>query len=205
MKKNFLIFSLFLCCSFVWSQQKDLAIRTNLLYDGCLTPNVGVEMNVGNRFSVGLNGMYAWWSNESSHKYWRVWGGDIYGRKWLGNESGQEAFSGQHVGIYLGAITYDIKLKSSGTGQIAYPFQWHGGVEYGYTFSLSRHLRLDCSLGMGYMGGKYKTYESLPVSSFYNEYHKVWKETRQRGYWGPTKAEVSIVYILDFEKKGGSL
>lgn len=205
MKKHiFLLLTVFLSCISMWSQPKDLAIRTNLLYDACLTPNVGVEMNVGKGFTVGMNGMYAWWSKESQHKYWRVWGGDIYGRWWFGKKAQQETFLGHHVGVYAGAITYDIKLKESGTGQIAYPFNWHMGAEYGYSFRLANRLRLDCSLGLGYMGGQYKTYESLPVSSFTDEYHKVWKETLQRKYWGPTKAEISLVYVLDFKKKGGT-
>ncbi len=202
-KQVFLLLALFLSCSTVWGQPKDVAIHTNLVYDACITPNIGVEMNVGRRITVGANAIYAWWSNESKHKYWRVWGGDVYGRWWFGKKARQGSFSGHHVGVYVGAITYDIKTKETGTGQIAYPFNYYCGGEYGYSFRLAKNLKLDCSLGLGYMGGQYKTYESLPVSSFTDDYHKVWKETRRRNWWGPTKAEVSLVYVLDFKKKGG--
>jgi len=190
--------------AFAFGQSNDIAIKSNIAYDALATPNVGVEVNLGKHWTAGVNGMCAWWSKESQHKYWRVWGGDVYSRWWFGKKAQQEDFTGHHVGVYAGVITYDIKLKESGTGQIAYPFNWYVGAEYGYSFHLANHLRLDCSLGLGYMGGQYKTYESLPVSSFTDDYHKVWKETRQRKYWGSTKAEISLVYVIDFKKKGGA-
>ena len=46
---------------------------------------------------------------------------------------------------------------------------------------------------------EYKEYE--PSRDQYNHY--VWKATHRRHWWGPTKAEVSIKWLLERKKKGG--
>lgn len=37
-----------------------IAIKTNALYDLLLTPNIGVELPINNKYSVAVNWMYAW-------------------------------------------------------------------------------------------------------------------------------------------------
>ena len=76
-----------------------------------------------------------------------------------------------------------------------------GGVEYGYSKPVGKRLNLDFTIGLGYMGGKYHEY--LPVDDCY-----VWQVTKQRHWFGPTKAEVSLVWLLGYgnvnEGKGGA-
>lgn len=43
-----------------------MAVKTNLLYDAALVPNVGLEVYLGGGWSVGGDWMYAWWSKDSS-------------------------------------------------------------------------------------------------------------------------------------------
>ena len=50
------------------------AVKTNLLYDAALVPNVGLEFFFRERWSVGLNWMYAWWKTDRRHYYWRIYG-----------------------------------------------------------------------------------------------------------------------------------
>ena len=60
-------------------------------------------------------------------------------------------------------------------------------------------LNLDFVIGVGYWGGEYHKYD--PVDGCY-----VWKETLQRHWFGPTKAEVSLVWLLgrgNHNEKGG--
>ena len=52
-------------------------IRTDMLYDAALVPNLGVDFYLGRNISVGGNWQYAWWSKDSRHRYWRLYGGDI--------------------------------------------------------------------------------------------------------------------------------
>ena len=61
-----------------------LAVKTNMLYDALLVPNIGVELYLGKDWSVGANWMYAWWKTDRRHWYWRTYGGDIAIRKWFG-------------------------------------------------------------------------------------------------------------------------
>ena len=59
---------------------------------------------------------------------------------------------------------------------------------------------MDFTVGIGYLGGEYKEY--LPIDNCY-----VWQATKHRHWFGPTKAEVSLVWLLGRgnynEKKGG--
>ena len=171
------------------------AIKTNALYDLALVPNVGVEVPIG-RWSVAANWDYAWWRSDRRHNYWRTYGGDIEVRRWLGKRHTDKLLAGHHVGLYAQMLTYDFEL--GGKGYLGDKWSYAAGAAYGFSLPLSRRLRFDFSIGVGYMGGKYKTYE--PEDGCY-----VWKSTRQRHYVGPTKAEASVVWIIGkLPKKGGT-
>lgn len=74
------------------------------------------------------------------------------------------------------------------------------GIEYGYSLPVARRLNIDFTIGAGYSAGK--LYEYLPLDDCY-----VWQKTKNRRYFGPTKAEVSLVWLLGRgnvnKKKGG--
>lgn len=74
------------------------------------------------------------------------------------------------------------------------------GLEYGYSLPVTRRLNLDFVISVGYWGGEYHKY--APIGDCY-----VWKETRQRHWFGPTKAEISLVWLIGRDycnKKGGA-
>lgn len=54
-----------------------MSVSTNMLYDALLVPNAGVEFYLGKGWSVAADWMYGWWSRNSRHRYWRVYGGDL--------------------------------------------------------------------------------------------------------------------------------
>jgi len=184
-----------------------MSVKTNVLYDVVALPNVGVEFHLGRNWSIAANWMYGWWNNDRRHRYWRAYGGDIAVRKWFGKAAAAKPLTGHHLGIYGQAFIYDFEFGGKGqmAGAPGKPL-WDSpsyavGVEYGYSLPLSRRLNIDFTLGMGYLGGKYYEYE--PV-----DYHYVWKATKQRRRFGPTKAEVSLVWLIGHgnsnEKKGGA-
>lgn len=170
-----------------------MGIRTNLMYDLLMVPNLGMEFHLGKRFSLGANYCHAWWDNDVAHNYWRIYGGDVYFRKYFGGKKNWPSLSGHHLGLYGQAYSYDFELGAQ--GQMS-DLTFGGGLEYGYTVPLCKSLALDFSLGCGYLTGEYKVYE--PQDDCY-----VWKETRQRHYLGPTKAEISFVWLIGNNKKGG--
>ena len=131
-------------------------IRTDMLYDAALVPNLGVDFYLGRNISVGGNWQYAWWSKDSRHRYWRLYGGDINAR-WCCN----------------------IWDRAS----------WGAGVEYGFSLPIARYFNIDFTLGVGYLGGTCLDYRVI-------DDHYVWQATKRRHWFGPTKAEISLVWLL---------
>lgn len=66
---------------------------------------------------------------------------------------------------------------------------WFAGVEYGYSVPVARRLNIDFTIGLGYLKGEYRVYD--PVDKCY-----VWRATRERNWVGPTKAEISLVWLI---------
>lgn len=64
-----------------------MGLKTNLLYDALLVPNIGVELYLGKGWTVGGNWMYAWWNSNKRHNYWRLYGGELDVRKYFGRRA----------------------------------------------------------------------------------------------------------------------
>jgi hypothetical protein len=97
--------------------------------------------------------------------------------------------SGHHIGLYGQIVSYD--LAYGGKGQMADDFNYGVGFEYGYSFPVAKCLNMDLSVGAGYLTGEYETYISSGEKN-----HYVWQSTYLRRWLGPTKAEVSLVWII---------
>lgn len=172
-----------------------MALKTNMLYDVLAVPNIGVEFYLGGNWSVSGNWMYGWWKKDSSHRYWRICGGDIAVRYWFGRKAHEKPLTGHHVGIYGQVFTYDFEWGGKGYmggkpgGTIWEKMNYAAGVEYGYSLPIARRLNIDFTIGLGYWGGKY--YKYIPMDG-----HYVWQATRNRHWFGPTKAEISLVWLL---------
>lgn len=180
------------------------ALKTNLLYDALLVPNIGLEMYLGNDFSLSANWHYAWWNCDSW--YWRTYGGELAVRKWFGEAARKNRLTGHHLGIYAQALTYDFLVGDHGymsgnPGETLFDrISYAIGVEYGYSLPIARRLNLDFVIGLGYQGGQYNEY------SYIDDCY-VWEAKKQRSFWGPTKAEVSLVWLLGqktYKMKGGN-
>ena len=172
-----------------------VALKTNLLYDAVLIPNAGVEISLGRQWTVGADGFFTWFSSDSRHRYWQGYGGYLTLRRYLGTpvEGQPFLFKGHHIGAYALGLTYDVEW--GGRGYQADRFGFGGGVEYGYALPIGKNLLLDFSLGIGFQDGEYKEYDP-------QDNHYVWQTTSKRHWFGPTKAEVSLKWVLG--KKGGA-
>ncbi|MBE6195834.1 MAG: DUF3575 domain-containing protein [Rikenellaceae bacterium] len=172
-----------------------MAVKSNLLYDAALVPNVGVEFYLGANLSVAANWMYAWWTHRSNDWFWRIYGGDVALRWWFGRAAKEKPLTGHHVGPYLQTLTYDFETGGRGYiggvpgGDIFDKANCAAGIEYGYSLPIGRRLNLDFTIGLGYLWGTY--YEYLPQDGCY-----VWQATKKRQFFGPTKAEVSLVWLI---------
>ena len=183
-----------------------MALKTNLLYYAALIPNLGAEFYVGRGWSVGGSWMYAWWNSDRKHNYWRIYGGELDIRKYFGRRAGEKPLTGHHLGLYGQMLTYDFELGGKGYmggrpgGTLWDKMHWGVGLEYGYSLPVGRRLNLDFGIGVGYLGGEY--WEYTPQDD-----HYLWLRTKKRHWFGPTKAEVSLVWLIGRgncnEKKGG--
>ena len=172
-----------------------MSLKTNLLYDLALVPNAGIEFYLGNNWSVNGNYMHAWWKNDAIHWYWRIYGGELGLKKWFGRAADEKPLTGHHLGVFGQVLTYDIELGGRGYmgglpgGTLKDRASYGAGLEYGYSHPIGKRLNLDMTIGGGYLGGEYREY--IPVDDCY-----VWQVTKRRHWFGPTKAEISLVWLL---------
>ena len=173
------------------------ALKSNLLYDALLIPNLSLEASIGSGWTLGAGGMLAWWSKDAKHRYWRIYGGDLEIRKYFGTLSKSKPLQGHHLGIYGDFLTYDFEFGAKGYQSKA---TYAAGIKYGYSHPIANRLNLDFALGIGYLNSNYKTY--VPRDGCY-----VYQETKKRKWLGPTQAEISLVWLLGKgntnKKKGG--
>lgn len=163
-----------------------IALKSNLMHDALLTPDLGIELSLGKRFSISAEGVWAHWSKDASHRYWRVHGGWAELRVWLGEKSRQRALTGHHLGVYGSAHTFDFEF--GGKGWQSHNPVYSTGLSYGYSFALNRRLNLDLSARIGYLGGSVTKYH--PQCDTYT-----CLDRKSLHYFGPTSVEVTLVWF----------
>ena len=172
-----------------------MSLRTNMLYDLGLVPNIGADFYLGKNFSLSAFWTYAWWKTDRKHWYWRTYGGDIALRYWFGKAAAAKPLTGHHIGIYAQALTYDFEFGNKGYmagqpgGNIFDQANLGAGIEYGYSLPIAPRLNLDFTASVGYMGGK--CWEYVAEDDCY-----VWQRTKKTRWFGPTKLEVSLVWLI---------
>ena len=165
-----------------------MALKTNILYDALLLPNLAVEFYIPGRWSVEIEGDWSWWNTGSKEKYWRIQSAGVELRKWMGKRYKNRPLNGHYLGLYGMGGTYDVKLEERG-----YLSDWSYsvGLSYGYSLPIAKRLNLEFGLALGYLGGEYKDYH---YDQYYDDFP--WERTRQRHYFGPTKAKASLVWLI---------
>lgn len=177
------------------SKPYQFAVKTNLLYDIALLPNLALEFPLGNRWSVEVEGQWSWWNTKTTHNNcWRIQTAGLELRKWLGSKS-LASLNGHYLGLYGMAGTYDVKFRNK-NGYLS-DMSYSAGLSYGYAFPIARRFNLEFGLAAGYFGGKYKVYDQYDVV---NEMFPL-KERRNMHYFGLTKAKVSLVWIIGGGKR----
>ena len=169
-----------------------VALKSNLLYDAVLVPNLGVEVKVYDNWTVYGDLMYAGWNIKPVHFYWNLYGLQFGTRRYFGQMASQRSMTGHHLGVYCQALAYD--LQAGNLGQQTPVINMGTGIEYGYSLPISPSLNLDVEIGVGYLTGKYHEY-------VVDDEHYTWRGIVQRQWFGPTKASVSLVWLLKSRDK----
>ena len=190
--KKQLILLLFALGTVAGVKGQDVGLKTNLLADGFLSPNLGLEVGLAPRWSLDLSGQVNFW-NVNGHR-WRHWLAQPEARYWFCDH-----FSRHFVGFHalggkfnIGNIKNDVKFLGIDYSPLT-DHRYQGwavgaGVAYGYAFILGRHWNLELELGVGYAYLQYDKYECIECGRKVGD--------NDRHYVGPTKAAINLVYVF---------
>lgn len=173
---------------------QDIALKTNLLSDGFMNVNLGVETGVAPKWTIEAEGELNAW-RLSHGRRWKHWAVQPEVRYWL-----CDRFGGHFVGVHIHGGQYNIggfdgwynflgtdakKMKSN-----RYQGWFAGfGLSYGYDLMLSRHWNLEGEVGIGYSFTRYDRYEC----SICNRRVEAGKT---HNYVGPTRLAINLVYVF---------
>lgn len=173
---------------------QEFALKSNVLSDAALSPNLGVEVGLAPRWTLDLSGQFNAW-NLSHDRKWKHWVVQPEIRYWF-----CDRFSGHFVGAHLLGGQYnvgglDIPISFLGTDfrklkESRYQ-GWFGGagIAYGYDWVLSEHWNLEAELGIGWTYTRYDRFRCAGCGAKLETKHP-------HNYFGVTKAAINLVYVF---------
>lgn len=193
--KKVIVYIIFLFTAVCMHANPDsLAIKTNLLWDATLTPNLALEFTTGSRQSVQLSyGINKWklgnnkrlqnWILMPEYRWWRR-------RTMQGLFYGVHAFGGE---FNIGGIKLPFNIWKSEQNHRYDGWLLGAGVTIGYAWKLGGHWNMEAALGIGYSYLNYNKYVCEVCGE--NLYH------RTRNYVGPTKLALNLSYAFSTRRK----
>ena len=189
-KPKLLIVAFGLLCILNSVSAQVVGIKTNLVADATTTMNVALEIATVPKNTLDLYVNYNPWEPESRKLMKHLLVQPEY-RFWF-----CEKFAGSFLGVHLHGGLFNM------TG-VKLPFDMYpqlqtnryegefigGGVSYGYQWVLSKHWNLEANIGAGYAFINYDRYQC-------GDCGKRLEKDKDKHYFGPTKAALSIVYIF---------
>jgi hypothetical protein len=175
-----------------------LAVKTNLLYDAVMTPNLSIEFGVGPQATVEIGGAYNGWEKKYTDgtldpeaKRSVHYLGKAEFHYWFG-----ERFDGHFAGIQAFYADYDV-------GRLEIPmifekeFYYDGtafgaSVLYGYNWRLAPRWSLEFTLGVGVMQMKYMKMPGLDQVGTPENPSPSFNKT----YFGPTTAGIKLAFMI---------
>jgi hypothetical protein len=173
------------------------AFKTNLLFDIGTAVNIEMEIPLGRRWSLAGEWMFPWWLWSSDQIAFEGGVGTLELRSYLGRRKERQPLTGWFLGLHGGAGRYDIEWTKRGVqGKM-----WYGGLSAGYAHTVNRSgtLRMEYSLGLGYMKTDYTEY--VPVMDNEDNWHLERQKEATRWWGGPTRLKISLVWLLDYKCK----
>ena len=190
MKKFFILLTLLLLSAASLGAQNKAAIKTNILSDATLSPNLALEFGLAPKVTLDLSAaVNLWksyghtynhiiaqpelrfWTCEKFHGFFfgihaiggKVSLGDLYNYKWISPKAPNFR---------------EISIKDALT--------LGGGISVGYDVILSRHWNLEFEAGAGYAYIAGKQYKG----------DKLVSDKTVMDYVGPTKLAINLVYLF---------
>lgn len=169
------------------------AFSTNVLYNLAITPNVAIELPLGQRVSLLAEYAFHWWVTPNNVYAWQMLKGDLGLRFWLSKRdkgNRMDVLKGHFIGLDFGAGYYDLE-----PGHTGYQGEFQTAcLEYGYAWPLGKkkHWRLQAYLGVGWFGTVYRFYEGDE-----GDVRLYYKHDGRFNWFGPTKVGLSFQYIIN--------
>lgn len=189
-------------------QRTIVALKTNMLYDAVTALNFAVEIPFNERFSILYEQHFPWWlSNDNKYcLQFLSFGGEF--RWWFAPQTRpasssmkqRDALMGHFLGLHAWGGKSDIQW---GRDFGCYQFDFlSAGLTYGYSMPIGKYLNLEFSISAGYARIPYQHY--IPTE----DWQILIRDKNDAGvlhYFGPTKAEVSLVipFRITLPGKGG--
>ena len=163
-----------------------LAAKTNLLYWATSTPNIGMEIALGKKWSLDATfGINPWnFKDNGSLQHWMV---SPELRYWFCKPF-ERHFLGLHA-MYGNYNVGNISFISAFETHIYEGTLYGGGLTYGYHFPLKGRWGLELNIGLGFLRLQHDKYKCKDC----NEKLGRFKEN----YLGPTKAGISLIYVIN--------
>lgn len=178
MKRHWLLF-VFIMLLGGRAQGQLLALKTDVLMDAVMTPNLNIELVTGGKTSINATvfGNYKPWSKDM-----KMIGVMPELRYWFNGRPLTREF----IGLSALGVSYDITWGSE-----RYDGDACGvGLTFGYAFYLARHWTLECHAGLGAV---YYTH----THSYVKDHYVQQNVHNAHGYsLIPYKVGISFVYIL---------
>lgn len=176
------------------------ALKTNLLFDAATMLNLELEVPIGQRWSIAGEVIVPWWLWEQKQHCIQLMSGNIEGKYWFGNRQNRTQLTGWFAGLYVGGGYYDLEWNRTGyQGEFFIALGVSGG--YAHTINRRGNLRMEYTLGIGYMQTGYRQYEAK--IGIDNAWHLYRRESGTYKWFGPTRLKISLVWMLDCKGKGG--
>ncbi|MCM1005711.1 MAG: DUF3575 domain-containing protein [Prevotella sp.] len=175
------------------SKAQDAGLKTNLVGDALLSPNVAVEIGLAPRWTLDLSGELNFWKvNEHSWKHVVF---QPEARYWF-----CERFAGHFLGVHalggtfnVGNIDMDMTFLGTDFSKLKdRRYQGWGagaGIAYGYAWPVHKHWNIEAEIGFGWV---YTRFDSYPCAVCGTKL----EDNKVHNYVGPTKAAVSVVYLF---------
>ena len=160
-----------------------LALKTNLLYDAMLIPNIGIEWGIWKGLALNFEYMHNIWLRNNKKHWYKYHAAELGVKYYMNKES--KPFEGHHVGLSAQMLTFDV------TGILAEPWAIAGIASYGYALPITSSLNIDFEIGLGIMRGDIHKYNV-------DEGCRVWEKTNKFGFL--PKAGITLQWLIGKKK-----
>lgn len=181
-----------------------VALKTNLLYNWVLIPNIELEFPLGRHCSLGGEFLINRLQNRKNTIYTNILSLGLEGRFWLGNREKKKALTGWFLGLFTSAGLYDIQVMKTGGSQGEF---LGGGISLGYGLPVAKNISFEFSAGVGYFIYDYRKYWvdyrvdiADGVTVEYSELVMEGLERRIQSIF-PAKVKISFVWMLNSKHK----